>query len=54
MPDPTVEGIRLTVIEVVGDDPEVAAAYLFGSRARGRHKAGSPRPARARTSPPAR
>ena len=38
---PDLETIRKAVIAVVGDDPDVVAAYLFGSRASGRGGAGS-------------
>lgn len=38
---PDIEAIRRAVVEVVGDDPDVVAAYLFGSRATGREKPGS-------------
>ncbi len=38
---PDLETIREAVIAVVGDDPDVVAAYLFGSRASDRSKPGS-------------
>jgi len=38
---PDLETIREAVIAVVGDDPDVVAAYLFGSRAADRSRSGS-------------